>query len=144
MLIDVPPAQPITGPELAIVHQINRLRLGLDLPRVHVTRRLSRVARGHNVDMLRYGRLTHDGGNGVSYLYRLGNVGYWKVGETLAWVPKAITADARSVVWGWLMSPSHRRELLEPSYWRVGVSRMTGAIGSEEGVAITVNFSSRT
>jgi uncharacterized protein YkwD len=143
VLIDVPPAPPPVASEFAIVHQVNRLREAFGLGRVHLTRRLNRVARRHNIDMLRHGRLTHDAGDGVSYVHRLDNVGYLLIGEALAFVPRSLKADARSVVWGWLMSDGHREQLLQPNYWRIGVSRITGTIGSEEGVAITVNFSTR-
>lgn len=143
MLIDVPPAPVVTGPELAIVHQINRLRLKLGLSRVHITRKLGRAARRHTRDMLSTGRLTHEASNGVSFVNRLGDAPYWVVGETLAWVPTSLRSDAPSVVYAWLHSPAHRAHLLEPSYWRVGVSRMTGRLGDEEGVAVTVNFSTR-
>ncbi len=142
-MFDVPPAHGISAPELAIVHQINRLRLRMGIRRVHITRKLTRKARRHTLDMLAHGTLTHQASNGVSFVERMSDTPYWLVGETLAFVPSSLRADAPSVVYAWLMSPMHREQLLEPSYWRVGVSRMAGAIGSESGVAITVNFSTR-
>ncbi len=142
MLIDVAPVQPLAAPELAIVHQVNRLRSAFGLGRVHVTRRLNRAARRHTLAMLRAGRLSHEVA-GVTYMRRLESMRYALVGETLAFVPRSLHSDALTVVWEWLMSPGHREQLLEPSYWRIGVSRMTGTIGSDEGVAITVNFSTR-
>jgi uncharacterized protein YkwD len=44
----------------------------------------------------------------------------WRAGENLAW--GAPTIEPRDIVRRWLESPSHRRNILDPHWRRIGVS----------------------
>lgn len=144
MLADVPP--PVVGPPgpaVQIVHHINAVRMANGLRRVHITRRLTRVAEDQNMKMLRSGLFSHDTGNGMSFDYRVRKLRFARLGETLAWAPARASAAPWDIVRGWMHSPGHRRLLLDPRFRRVGVSQMSGVIEGRPGVITTAEFSTR-
>lgn len=62
-------------------------------------------------------------------------------GETLAWAPRG-KATARTIVRMWMRSATHRAELLDPTFRRVGVGRAHGQFNGRRGVAVTADLGS--
>src|SRR5205823_5091514 len=74
--------------ERAIVRQINVVRRADHLAPVRLSPDLSKVARGHNRDMLSHQLMTHDAGDGTSFAARMTRrlaERYRLVGETIYW-----------------------------------------------------------
>lgn len=142
MPMDFPPAHAAgaTSAEIAIVHEINDQRRGRGLPRLDFTPRLARVARSHTRDMLRHDSFSHDSADGTPFSRRLRRAGFRRAGETIAWVGGSADCGAPAVVRYWLESPAHARELLGRRYRRIGVGRLTGAMGAQRGVAVTADL----
>jgi uncharacterized protein YkwD len=93
--------------------------------------------------MLKYDVLTHSSLDGSSFGARLQRAGkHRRYGETLAWAPKGSGTSARVVVKLWMGSAHHRAVLMDGSLRRIGVGRVSGAMGSQPGAAITADFSS--
>jgi uncharacterized protein YkwD len=84
--------------------------------------RLDRVARAHSRDMARRGTLGHRGSDGsdVSGRVRRAGLAVRKVGENVAFT-RGVEAPAVRVVEGWMQSPGHRRNMLDPIVSRAGV-----------------------
>jgi uncharacterized protein YkwD len=122
----------------AIVREVNAARASVGQRPVVLTARLRRLAKHHTLDMLRRNSFSHDG-DGTSFSTRINrSVHYKKVGETLALVPRHVSA--RRVVRAWLQSPGHRAVLLDASYRRIGVCGVNGDIGRGSAFAITADF----
>lgn len=132
-----------TASESAIVQALNRIRRTHGLRRLRITGPLTDVARDHSADMLEHGVLSHSSFDGSSFSVRLQRAGRrTRYGETLAWVPDGADGTARSIVRMWMDSPSHRAIVLDGALRRVGVGRVTGAMGTEVGFAVTADFTS--
>ncbi len=82
--------------------------------------RLGHVALAHARDMATFGYMDHTGRDGSSPAERITRSGYrWsEVGENLA--SGVMTAD--EVVAGWLASPEHCANLMDPLYRQMGVA----------------------
>lgn len=81
--------------------------------------RLSAAAQLHSEDMQATGTLSHVGSDGSSVVERAERQGYqWsKLAENVAWGYEAVDA----VVAGWLSSPGHCRNIMNPDYRELGV-----------------------
>ena len=81
---------------------------------------LEKSALAYAQDMARYGYMDHTGRDGSSPQQRISAAGYsWvEAGENLA----SGVMDADAVVDGWLHSPGHCANLMEPAYTEMGVA----------------------
>lgn len=81
---------------------------------------LSKAAQLHAEDMARHGRMSHTGSDGSTPAQRLTRQGYrWKmVGENVA----AGADSARSVMSGWLQSPGHCSNIMNPDFTEMGLA----------------------
>lgn len=81
--------------------------------------RLSAAAQAHSEDMRAMGTLSHVGSDGSSVVERAERQGYqWsKLAENVAWGYEAV----EEVVAGWLSSPGHCRNIMNPDYEELGV-----------------------
>jgi uncharacterized protein YkwD len=88
-------------------------------PPLSLEKKLSQVALAYARDMATWGYMNHTGRDGSSPAQRITRSGYhWsEVGENLA--SGVMTAD--EVVAGWLGSPEHCANLMDPLYRQVGV-----------------------
>ena len=135
-------AAPIAA-EVAIVREINRVRVAHGLRSVRLNVSLRRVARSHSRAMLAHDQLTHSSFDGSSFMARLRTAGpHRRYGETLAWLPDGSHTTARVLVNLWMGSAPHRAVLMNGALRRVGVARVRGAMGSQRGTAVTADFSS--
>lgn len=89
-------------------------------PPVHLSEALARAAAVHAQDMARYDFLEHRGHDGSGAADRVTRAGYdWRsVGENIA----AGQPSAQEVVAGWLRSPGHCANLMEPRFTEMGVA----------------------
>lgn len=89
---------------------------------------LTRAARVHAQDMARHGFLDHRGSDGSSAGDRLQKTGYARrlVGENVAAGPMT----AEEAVQGWLDSPSHCANLMDPRFVHMGVAYAASRTGT--------------
>jgi uncharacterized protein YkwD len=93
-------------------------------PPVKLSGTLAGVALGHAADMARHNYFDHEDLTGHSPAERVRAVGYQEklVGENIAYGPK--TAD--EVVQGWLESPGHCENIMDPRFAEMGIAYAAG------------------
>jgi len=98
-----------------------------DLPPLVPNRVLFKVARAHAANMARQDKLAHDL-DGKSPRQRVTEAGYpWHfTGENIAYGE----VDLEDIVKGWMDSPKHRANILNPKYTEIGF----GVARSEQGL----------
>jgi len=129
--------------ERKVVKFVNRYRAKHGRPRVHVSRRLNRVADRHSREMARHNFFAHASRNGTAAATRVRrSTNARAVGENLAFVSSRRSA-ARRVVNMWIRSDGHRAVLLSGSFRRIGVGRRSGRLGGSWGHHFTADFASR-
>lgn len=106
-----------TSHELAILRAVNRVRAAHRRRPLGLGPALQRAARSHSVDMARRGYFDH--GAYVQRLRRFG-VRARALGENLAYATEP-GFSASVVLQMWMISPSHRAVVLDPSFRRIGV-----------------------
>lgn len=87
---------------------------------VHWNAALARAARSHSKDMAGRNKLSHKGSGKSTVEKRVGRVGYvWRaVGENVA----GGLETSESVVSGWLESPGHCANIMEPAFTEIGAA----------------------
>lgn len=108
----------------AVVCLINQQRNSRGLPRLRASAELDRSAQSWNQWMVATGSFTH----GSNFAARISAVGYdWQTaGENIA----TGFATPRQVVAGWMASPDHCRNILDPSFRDIGTGLSAAAVGS--------------
>ena len=93
-------------------------------PPVTLSSTLASVAFGHAVDMASHGYFEHQDLAGHSPADRVRAVGYREklVGENIAYGPKS----ADEVVRGWLDSPGHCENIMDPRFAEMGIAYASG------------------
>ena len=88
---------------------------------------LANVAFGHAIDMAEHDYFEHRDLNGQSPADRVRAVGYREklVGENIAYGPKSV----EEVVQGWLDSPGHCENIMDPRFAEMGIAFMAGRSG---------------
>jgi len=127
-----------------VLGAINDVRRTNGLSGLRLNASLSLAALGHSRSMARRGFFSHDGYNGAPFWSRIkpryrplrGNV--WGVGENMVWASPDLSAH--EAIRMWLDSPSHRKNLLTPSWRDVGLGAVhaLGAPGIYEGLDVTI------
>jgi len=94
------------------------------VPPVSLSGTLAQVALGHATDMATHGYFEHEDLAGHSPADRVRAVGYKEklVGENIAYGPQ--TAD--EVVQGWLASPGHCENIMDPRFAEMGIAYAPG------------------
>lgn len=93
---------------------------------------LRKAARSYSQEMLAGGFFDHR--NFVQRMLRAGVQGTF-VGENLAWAAEE-QATPEAIVAGWLASPKHRKNLLQPRFRFVGLGFATGPFSGVAGATI--------
>lgn len=90
------------------------------VPPLHLSNRLREAALAHSRDMAAHSRLDHIGGDGSTPAQRVTRTGYtWRaVGENIAAGP----TSAREVAAGWLASPEHCANIMDPRFTETAVA----------------------
>jgi uncharacterized protein YkwD len=93
-------------------------------PPVKLSDTLAGVAFGHATDMARHNYFEHEDRTGHSPADRVRAVGYQEklVGENIAYGPKS----ADEVVKGWLDSPGHCENIMDPRFAEMGIAFAAG------------------
>ncbi len=93
-------------------------------PPVRLSETLASVAFGHAADMARHDYFEHEDLAGHSPADRVRAVGYREklVGENIAYGPKS----AEEVVQGWLDSPGHCENIMDPRFAEMGIAYAAG------------------
>jgi uncharacterized protein YkwD len=93
-------------------------------PPVKLSEALAGVAFGHADDMARHNYFEHEDRIGRSPADRVRAVGYQEklVGENIAYGPKS----AEEVVQGWLDSPGHCENIMDPRFAEMGIAYAAG------------------
>ena len=93
-------------------------------PPVKLSQALAGVALGHADDMARHNYFEHEDLTGRSPADRVRAVGYQEklVGENIAYGPKS----AEEVVQGWLDSPGHCENIMDPRFAEMGIAYAAG------------------
>ena len=93
-------------------------------PPVKLSDTLAGVAFGHATDMARHNYFEHEDRTGHSPADRVRAVGYQEklVGENIAYGPKS----ADEVVQGWLDSPGHCENIMDPRFAEMGIAFAPG------------------
>ena len=111
---------PADASPYAIVRALNRTRAHYGLPRLRISRMLSRAAGEHSQDLAAHGTFSHDASDGTPFGTRMRRFTRARlVGETIVEMTGRTTAQR--VVQAWMSSPPHRQEILTAAYRRVGI-----------------------
>ena len=102
-------------------------RLFAPAPPLALSGTLANVAFGHAVDMAEHDYFEHRDLNGQSPADRVRAVGYREklVGENIAYGPKSV----EEVVQGWLDSPGHCENIMDPRFAEMGIAFEAGRSG---------------
>ena len=94
-------------------------------PRVTLSQTLADVALGHAADMAQHDYFDHQDLSGRTPAERVRAVGYKEtlVGENIAYGP----GSADEVVKGWLDSPGHCENIMEPRFTQMGIAYAPGS-----------------
>ena len=132
-----PAATTLTQGERSLLAAVNGVRANHGLRALQVDAALTSAARSHSTNLIRRDVFAH-GALGTR-LARAGARGPL-YGENLAWGTGSL-ATARSIVRGWLRSPSHRANLLRPGWVRIGIGARTGTFKGHSGATVvTADF----
>lgn len=146
----IPTAADVAVAATAVVCDVNAIRAKHGLGAVRWNWRLwfgaQRMA-GEVVERRFFGHVTPDGRNLID---RARAAGYippgpsWSLGENLAWGYGALSSPL-SVVMGWMNSPSHRKNVLDPAFDEIGIGVVPGSpiAGKSEGMVYVANFGTR-
>jgi uncharacterized protein YkwD len=93
-------------------------------PPVRLSGALAGVAFGHAIDMAKHNYFEHEDLTGRTPAERVRAVGYREklVGENIAYGPKS----AEEVVQGWLDSPGHCENIMDPRFAEMGIAYAAG------------------
>lgn len=135
------PAQARPTPaEATLLETMNQARAQYGVAPLRIDYRLEAAARAKSRSMLRTGAFLH--GNFARRLTSYRARGPY-FGENLAWGVGS-RGSAASVVQMWLVSPSHRANLLRRSFQRVGLGLYVGTFRGYGGTTmVTANFAGR-
>jgi len=118
----VRPSTDLADLEQAAVDAVNRIRVQEGLGKLKLDRKLSEVARGHSADMAGRDYMAHESPEGYSPgdRVRAAGIPFTAVAENIA---KSTDMDdpVVAIVAGWMNSPGHRRNILEPHFRRTGL-----------------------
>jgi len=98
-------------------------------PPVRLSATLDGVALGHASDMAEHGYFDHEDLHGLTPAERVRAVGYREslVGENIAYGP----ATVEEVVQGWLASPGHCQNIMDPRFAEMGLAYAPGQKGRQ-------------
>ncbi len=122
-ITDTPAKASLTTIKDAVVCLVNFERVTDGLPPLRQDKRLDRSAQGWSSTMVRTRQFDH----GHDFVARIQDAGYWNwysAGENIA----TGYPTAASVVWAWMNSIGHCRNLLDPAYISVGVGMVNKPI----------------
>lgn len=136
---------------MAVRCLINRVRERHGLRQLRKNGRLKRAAQRHTRHMRNQGCFDHECPGEPSVLRRLERVNYitrglrrWMYGENIAYGGSQ-AGTPRAIVRGWMRSPPHRYNILNPSFRHIGIgfARGTPPNPGMNGSTFTTDFGMR-
>lgn len=137
---------------MAVVCDLNTVRAQYGLRPLTWDWRLWSAAQGQANDMATRHYASHVTPDGKGLRDRIEPTGYiptgpnvnWLVGENLGW-GTGVLSTPNSIVVGWMNSPEHRRNVLEPQFEDIGIGINIGSIGKhgDTGVIYAAEFGMR-
>jgi uncharacterized protein YkwD len=139
--------------ESQVLVELNETRRAHGLRALRLSLPLAAAADSHSRAMGTFGFFGHSSRDGSAFWKRVqrfygpGANGGWSVGENLLWSTTGLNASAALKLW--MASPSHRKNILTPSWREIGLSAVTvpaapGVFGGRDVVIITTDFGVRT
>ncbi len=112
-----------------MLNAVNASRAQAGAPPLQLCGTLQAAAQGHSDFQASASQMTHTGWGGTTMRQRAESAGYagW---TALAENVASGSPDVGSVMGGWLRSPGHRKNLLNPTYQHVGFGLARGADGT--------------
>lgn len=122
--INIPEFDAVRRLEHQVIELTNQKRVAHGLKPLRANWQLSRMARHKAWDMRDRGYFSHDSPTYGSpfQMMRSYRIGYSYAGENIA----AGQPTPSEVVNGWMKSPGHRRNILDPNYTQIGVGFAKG------------------
>ncbi|WP_329167026.1 CAP domain-containing protein (plasmid) [Streptomyces sp. NBC_01717] len=106
------------GLEDSVVTLVNQERTARGLSTLHIDERLRNSSRAHSEDMAARGFIDHLSPEGISPLERMLMAGYpFPAAENVA----VFLPEPMGVMRGWMNSPGHRLNVLNPAFRAIGV-----------------------
>ena len=144
--LTIPAAGNIAEIRDATLCLLNRERAREDLPALRRDKALEVASQRHSQDMAERRFFAHDTPDRVPPERRMQRAGYQgrTVGENLAW-GEGEKATPEHIVVGWMNSPGHRRNILEPRFREVGVGvvpRPPQPLAGQRAATYTTDFGS--
>lgn len=101
-----------------MLEAVNRERARLGLKKLKLDEKIREVARQHSIDMAKNGYFSHTdlGGKSPADRMEVGGVKYLLAGENIALTPTWELAQI-----GFMNSPKHRDNILDPQFGRIGI-----------------------
>ncbi|KKQ18283.1 MAG: hypothetical protein US31_C0006G0014 [Berkelbacteria bacterium GW2011_GWA1_36_9] len=120
--------------ENKMINLVNSERAKAGLQPLMLDPTIRTVARFHSIDMAKNGYFSHVNLAGKTPADRMtaGGVTYWLAGENIALAPNVDLAEI-----GFMNSPKHRDNILDPKYGRIGVGIIDMGV---YGKMVTQNF----
>jgi hypothetical protein len=115
--------------EVEVIRLTNGERTARGLPPLRANPHLTAAARAHNDDMIRHGFFAHQGSDGSSPADRACRQGYTPYDGMTCLVAENIGSGyptPSSVVAGWMDSPGHRANMLDPNSREIGLGYAAG------------------
>ena len=131
----------LVGPEAELLDRVNAIRMEHHLHPLRGLSDLARVADGHAAEMAREGYLDHVNPAGENPLDRVraaGLSGFALLAENIGATNERDPLAA--IVRGWMASPVHRENLLNPAFNTSGVGRAETADGQTIVVQLFATF----
>jgi uncharacterized protein YkwD len=127
-----------------VLAAINAFRVEHHLVPLEESPNLAQSARQHSLEMGSDGYFAHPSANGTAFWKRIERYfasrryAYWSVGENLLWSSPDV--DVATAMKMWIASPEHLKNLLTPSWRRIGVSavHVVDAPGVYHGLPVTI------
>lgn len=109
--------------ETRVLEAVNRIRIERDLQHLAPARDAARAARRHTADLIRRDTLSHLGPGGADVDRRLEAQGveWLYAGENIA-RNRGFGDPVAEAVRGWMASPVHRENMLQPQYRETGIA----------------------
>ncbi|KAI9141739.1 CAP domain-containing protein [Paraphysoderma sedebokerense] len=120
-------SRPVSNDEIAVLNLVNQERRKAGLKEVCLDPKLMDSAFVHSQDQAISGKMAHDGSDGSSPFVRINRQGYQfrTAGENVAFN----YGSPQAVMDGWMKSPGHRANILNPDYTQMGIAGVPDSKG---------------
>jgi uncharacterized protein YkwD len=149
---DALPAQlDVNSYDTAVLCLINAERTSRGMVALKTNRKLARAAVAHSNSMATRSYLSHTEPGGTTFSQRMVRSGYkrgtsrWMAGENIG-MGAGVYGSPGAMVTGFMNSPVHRHNILNPSFREIGIGVVHGAprlAAPDQGVTITTDFGRR-